>query len=58
MVGNILTRGKLPRDAADFNWFLNFVASMVVRMVIGIRKGNTIGIRKGNTVAQALACGS
>src|SRR5262249_17618234 len=31
VVGEIITRRELPRDDADFNWFLNFVASMVAR---------------------------
>ena len=29
---DIITRRQLPTDAEDFNWFINFVASMVVRI--------------------------
>jgi len=29
---DIITRRRLPADGEDFNWFINFVASMVVRI--------------------------
>jgi hypothetical protein len=31
VVGDIIEHGQLPKDDVDFNWFLNFVASMVTR---------------------------